>query len=582
MLKRVLILFLVCGIVLSLGTFASAQNLRGVWVDTKSIPRTPEEIANMVDQLHHVGFNTIFLESFYHGETIYPSSLLASLGLPKQQKLFAEAGYDPLEVFLSEAHKRSMQVHAWVHIFYISLDEAGEILNLYPHWAVVSKEGKPGYQSGNHFFFWLCPMEKEIWDFYLNLFSEMAEKYPVDGIHFDYCRFPEFTLADTCYAQAHRQNFFASYGLDPITLSPLENPTAYKQWIQFRTEQLTEFVRYLTSNLKNRFPTLLLSCAIKPLGFPLGLYPGALQDWPTWGKEKLFDFLVAMTYTSRPGEFEGMVHWVGTFLEGTPFAAGVWAFNQKTETILEEIKRALYYPLTGIVIFAYPYLSKETLHALTQEFLSGNCSPMKAFLSLSFYQVNHRSAHVFFTQEAVTVDGILSETSWKRADWQNNFITITGEPSRYSTSFTLLYDEENLYCAFKLGLLTPTQPRFREHDSPVFYEPSVEIFIDPFANSGIWYQIAINYNGTVYDSFSLTGSRFNGNWKVAVHKDSNDTLYIEIALPFQELGKRPEKGEIWGANFCRNEPEKDEFSVFSPVPGLYAAPTLLGNIIFGK
>lgn len=109
-----------------------------------------------------------------------------------------------------------MQVHAWMHIFHISLDEAGPILNLYSHWAVVSKEGKPGYQSDNYFFFWLCPMEKEVWDFYLSLLSEITEKYPIDGIRLDYCRFPELTLADTCYAKTPRQSFLESYGIDPV------------------------------------------------------------------------------------------------------------------------------------------------------------------------------------------------------------------------------------------------------------------------------------------------------------------------------------------------------------------------------
>ncbi len=558
-----------------------AQTLRGVWIDTRSIPPTREEVKNLLGRLHRFGVNAVFVESFYQGETIYPSPFLASLGLHKQRETFAQAGIDPLQVFVEEAHRLSMEVHAWIHMFYISLNNPGGLLSLYPHWAVVNREGKPGYQSGNNFFFWLCPMEEEVENFYLQLLTELAERYPVDGIQLDYFRFPEFTLADTCYAESHRKMFTEQYGIDPLTLSPTENPQMYTEWTEFRSQQLTNFARHITKALKEKFPKLTLSCAVKPMGFPLGLYPGTIQDWPIWGKEGLFDFLVPMTYSSRPAEFEGLLRWAGIFLEGTPFAPGIWTVNMNPESVLEEVKRAYHYPIRGVILFAYPYLNDDTFTLLAQGPFRRAPTEDKTFPPISFYQEKRRMVRARSVTQTILIDGALDEAVWQEADWQKSFTTITGEKASRDTSVAVLYDTENLYCAFRLTDVSSSSFEVQKRDGPVFYEPSIEVFLDPYGGKGIWYQIATNYGGVIYDSFSLRGPSFNGSWKVATSFDSSSlTLAIEMALPFQDLGKTPKRGEIWGANFYRNEPQAGELSGLSPIPGIYAAPTLLGQLLF--
>lgn len=552
----------------------------GVWVDVKSIPTTREGIVDLVAQLHGARFDTIFLESFYNGKTVYPSPFLASLGLPPQMETFAQAQIDPLRVFLDAAHQRGMEVHAWFHMFYISRNEPGAILSRFPHWAVLSKEGKPGYESGTNFLFWLCPMEEEVEQFYRGLLEELAERYDLDGIQFDYFRFPEPTLADTCYAEKHRRVFLERYGVDPITIDPLKDGESFQAWIRFRSNRLTELARNLTTSLKEKYPRLRLSCAVKPLGFPMQRYPGSLQDWPRWAEEGLFDFLVPMTYSSRPAEFEGMLLWAKTFAPDIPLLAGVWTVNLNTTTILEEMERSRKYPLKGLVFFAYPYLTEETLQALSA--WKPEETPKRPIPPVSFYRENARTVSARFTREEMTVDGKLTEKTWQEIPFEGSFALLTGGTSEKKSEVAVRYDEENLYLALRFEQFPKRENRFLQHDQPVFYEDSAEVYLDPFSNEGIFYQLAVNRSGSLYDSFSLTGPSWNGNWTVGISEDG-DTLTVEIAIAFADLRvKKPAEGETWGINFYRNEPQDNLFSAFSPVPGVYAAATLLGKLRFEK
>ncbi|NSW75175.1 MAG: family 10 glycosylhydrolase [Candidatus Atribacteria bacterium] len=562
------------------GFVVASPPIRGVWIDTKSIPTTRESITAIIERLQEAHFNAIFLESFYNGKTVYPSQFLASLGLSPQMDIFARSEIDPLQIFLEEAHKRGMEIHAWMHIFYISRNEPGELLTHFPHWAVVSKDGKPGYQSGTNFLYWLCPLEEEVQNFYHKLLEELADRYPLDGIQFDYYRFPEPTLADTCYAEKHRRALLKQYGVDPITIDPLKDGDLSQAWIQFRADGLTEFTRTLTTNLKKNHPQIRLSCAVKPLGFPIKRYPGSLQDWPRWAEENLFDFLVPMTYSSRPAEFEGMLLWIRTFAPHTPLLAGIWTMNLNTSTILEEIERAKQYPLSGLVFFAYPYLTDEIMKALSQR--EPYEHEARTIPSVSFYRENARTIKASFTQEPIAVDGKLDEPTWQKILFQNQFTLLSGGPSEKKTEVAVQYDETKLYFAIRMEDFPERPLRFGTRDEPVFYEDSAEIYLDPFGNEGIFYQLAINGNGGIYDSFSLTGPSWNGNWEIGVER-TGSTLTMEVAIPFAELKvQKPEPGSTWGINFYRNEPQDGLFSAFSPVPGVYPAVTLLGKLRFEK
>lgn len=113
-----------------------ADTLRGAW--HRPIEKTPAAIGETLDRLKGAGINTIFLETFFHGYTIFPSQTYLAYGLPSQNPQFQ--GVDLLQNWVTLAHQRNMKVHVWFQTFYGGTKAflpPGPILSRYPVWANV-------------------------------------------------------------------------------------------------------------------------------------------------------------------------------------------------------------------------------------------------------------------------------------------------------------------------------------------------------------------------------------------------------------------------------------------------------------
>lgn len=561
-----------------------SSEFRGVWIDVRSIPPSREGVKALVDKLSDVGFNAVLVEVFYRGETIYPSSFLASLGLKEQMEAFS--GWDPLLVLTDLAHQKGMEVHAWFDVAYLGLNGPDQILEKYPAWSIYTREGKNFYRQGENAFFFLCPGHPGVLDFFQNLLGEMASKYEIDGIHLDYLRFPDPALADVCYDSIHRKEFFELEGEDPLNLDPLVDQELYRKWNDYRANLITDFLSSLSGYLRSFYPKIELSVAVWPRGFPLGLNPNYLQDWPRWAKENLVDVLVPMVYTSRVSELKGLLVWVKYFLEEeTAFWAGLQAYNLSSpEELVSQIKASRQFGPEGIVIFALPYLDDSYLAAL-KDYFSIPLPSKEAAFSFEFPE-EKREIEANFVYQPILIDGVLEEDVWKKADWQGDFWLITGEGKATEwTEIAVAYDREKLYLAFRAHFKDLNQVRLSVfgRDGPVFYDDSLEVFLDPQSTQSFYYHLAWNTGEAVYDSYlPWKGVAWNGEWELS--SSWEDNLWLgEVAIPFSSLGvPPPEAGDVWRVNFNRNSIALGEFSSWSFTPGTYHAPSFFGELKFSK
>ena len=92
--------------------------VKGTWI--RPTETTPHQIEKTIEKMKNVGITDIFLETFYHGKTIYPSKHLKNNGVIYQREEFT--GFDPLEVWINEAHKRNIKIHIWFECFYVGND----------------------------------------------------------------------------------------------------------------------------------------------------------------------------------------------------------------------------------------------------------------------------------------------------------------------------------------------------------------------------------------------------------------------------------------------------------------------------
>jgi uncharacterized lipoprotein YddW (UPF0748 family) len=112
------------------------ETIRGAW--HRPVETTAAKIGQTLDTLKAAGINTIFLETYFHGYTIFPSKTFRDYGLPEENPKFK--GVDLLQLWTEEAHKRDMKVHAWFQVFYggtKAYKPPGPILSKYPSWANV-------------------------------------------------------------------------------------------------------------------------------------------------------------------------------------------------------------------------------------------------------------------------------------------------------------------------------------------------------------------------------------------------------------------------------------------------------------
>ena len=291
---RTFLLIFISLLFITIKTAAQPKHeIRATWITTlggmdwprnkatnaNGIRRQQQELRDILDQLKEANFNTVMLQTRLRGDLIYPSAFET---FPKALtgKTGRNPGYDPLAFAIEECHKRGMELHAWIVTIPVGNHRQIKLLDKY---SVVRKNRKicKQYQG----FWYLDPGHPGTADYLAGIVREIVSRYDVDGVHFDYIRYPEnarrFPDKDT-----HRK-----YG----------KGKDLKQW---RRENITAIARRLHAEVKQLKPWVKVSSS--PVGkfkdtnrySSLGwnAYETVYQDAQGWLKEGIHDALFPMMY----------------------------------------------------------------------------------------------------------------------------------------------------------------------------------------------------------------------------------------------------------------------------------------------
>ncbi len=84
---------------------------------------------------------------------------------------------------------------------------------------------------------------------------------------------------------------------------------------------------------------------------------------------------------------------------------------------------------------------------------------------------------IYKTRTPILIDGKLDGKIWDKAPWSDRFIDlVSGEPVIFDTRVKCLWDDENLYIAFRAEEPFVTG-QLTERDSIIFRENDLEIFL---------------------------------------------------------------------------------------------------------
>ncbi len=240
-------------------------------------------------ELADAGFNMILPNMLWAGRAHYPSDVLP------RSRTYQEYG-DQIEQCLAAAKKHGLEVHVWKVNFNLSGAPREFVEKL-------RKEGRLQVSLGDNSRSWLCPSHPDNFRLEVDSMLEVAKKYDVDGLHFDYIRYPG---ADACFCDGCRQRFEAATGIKvenwPKDCRSGVHKEAYNQW---RCDQISRLVRTVHDEAKKLRPSLKISAAV------FGSYPSCresvAQDWPEWIKAGWLDFVCPMDYTGSDPGFCGLV-----------------------------------------------------------------------------------------------------------------------------------------------------------------------------------------------------------------------------------------------------------------------------------
>lgn len=350
-----------------------AEEMRGVWVSsvynldypgrtTTSAQTLKSEADAILDNAVKAGLNTVFLQVRPTSDALYDSDIFPwSHWLTGKQGTAPQDGFDPLAYWVEQAHKRGLELHAWINPYRVTRDKNWDELDpsnpakQHTDWAVQ-------YSDGNYYY---DPGIPEVRELVVDGAAEIVENYDVDGIHLDDYFYPgqDFDDADT----------YAKYGADFDSIA------------DWRRDNVNQLVAMLDEELHELDPDL--AFGISPAGVwankstdPRGSdtkggnesYVKAYADSLAWIEAGTVDYIIPQIYweIGHPAaDFATLTDWWADQVKGTDVKLyiGLAAYkchdaNPPTWTNTDHIFESLDYMagksgVSGAVFFRYGSLT---------------------------------------------------------------------------------------------------------------------------------------------------------------------------------------------------------------------------------
>ncbi|MBR1617585.1 family 10 glycosylhydrolase, partial [bacterium] len=344
------------------------DELKGVWIRPTSDNAT--EIQKTLDKIKEAGFDHVFLETYFHGRTIFPSKVMRSYGFEEQNPELK--CNDVLGIWVQEAHKRNIKVHSWFESFYIGNKPPElypkSILSVKPEWMNRTKQKADylGYVShpNEHNGYFLDPANIEVTTFLLKLIDEITTSYNVDGINIDYVRYPNIFKENYDnqwgYTPYARNEFKLVWEKDPIEIT--KDDELWEKWTEYRKDKITDYVKKVSELLRPKHVT-----------FSIVIFPDyktsvktKFQDWSRWAYLGYPDAFTPLILTSDDSLSKSMLEEIRKKADDVKVYPGLFAgfIESDPEDLLKQIHIVRSLGLKGVVLFDWAHLGDNYLDVI--------------------------------------------------------------------------------------------------------------------------------------------------------------------------------------------------------------------------
>jgi uncharacterized lipoprotein YddW (UPF0748 family) len=376
---------LVLGLLLAAAAPASggtvpAQEARALWVVRTALV-SPRAIDKVVDDAHEAGFNVLLVQVRGRGDAFYESQVVGRSPLLWQQP----ASFDPLGRLLERARARGMEVHAWVNVllsahFGVPLPR-DHVVRAHPGWVMVPRSvstasltasperllrmiADAGRSEGDVECYYLSPAAPGVADHLEKVVRELLRRYPVDGLHLDFIRYPS---RDFDYSRTALEGFRRLRGQPDLLGGPAKAPEA---WDEYRRDLLSALAARLVRVAKAERPALRLSAAVVP--DEVQAVSHKFQSWPAWLADGLLDVVCPMAYTPDSRIFRSQLAVARSHVaSGQGLWAGIGSYRLTVDGTIEKIQAARESGASGVVLFSHESFADGDWRRLRLEAFTG-------------------------------------------------------------------------------------------------------------------------------------------------------------------------------------------------------------------
>jgi len=288
------------------------------------------------------GFTAILPNMLWGGVAFYESSVL-----PVAPEV-AEKG-DQIALCLAACKKHGVECHVWKVNWNMGWRTPGDFA------ARMKAEGRTQVMfDGKPEDRWLCPSHPDNQKLEIEAMVEVATKYDVDGVHFDYIRYPG---PQGCFCPGCRERFEKAIGRRVANWpADVRSDDALRaKWLDFRREQINTVVRTVAERLRKTRPKVKISAAVFS-NWPIDR-DRVGQDWKLWCERGWLDFVCPMDYTPHIATFENLVKqqrgWAGKVPCYPGIGLGVWPAGDNVVKLIDFINVTRKLGTRGFTIFEY-------------------------------------------------------------------------------------------------------------------------------------------------------------------------------------------------------------------------------------
>lgn len=285
----------------------AAEAFRAAWAEVfRPGYKSSSEINVMVYYLDLGNYNAVLPELLaYHdsnGSTAHGAFWNSTI-LPEAPAV--TTGFDPLDILCQQAHAKGIEVHPWIIPYRVSLSwppTGNSIVSAHPEWIMVPLASMGGGPAMIDSAYYLDPGSPDVQEYVVSIVRELVQKYPIDGINFDYIRYVDTDAgypASTSYTKSSLARFRQITGR---TDTPSSGDS---QWSDFRRRTIDELVRRCRAEVvaarplpdpQVRFTADLICWGDVPGSFSSSSAYALFQNWQKWMQAGWLDASIIMNY----------------------------------------------------------------------------------------------------------------------------------------------------------------------------------------------------------------------------------------------------------------------------------------------